>query len=535
MRTTDSTWSWLGSLLLVLAVCDSAQAAPERTKLFVIGQDVPHKRALMAVAGEGSIRMEFESPGNTAIFSGEFTHGQRIALERLGARFEPVEAIAPSAGHQRFGHLQSRERIRPSARPVCGDGKCSGKETADSCPADCSAEPPGGGEDRACVPQDQEEYQTLLSGGVISDSDGAGVRLFVIDTGTTVSHPDLRVSICRNVTGRKPKNDCGDSNGHGTHTSGSAAAMGGIDGLGLYGGAPGATLGFVKICRAQCFSDALVRGIEDAVAHDADIISLSFSASHTTALRNAVLYAAASDVLFFASTSNDGPAENTISYPAAYPEVVGVGILGANRIGNRMTGRGSDDGNDASITDGEVELIGGGFVVESTARDGCYEVLSGTSMATPAVAGFAAANWQSGGAGATRSWLRSVAEDIDSSSRAPGYDPSSAGYDRISGYGLPRTTAGTNGSGGVTVTLPGTVAAGSGASLTISGPSSAHYRIGIGSPQGDWTFGEFTTDGSGQSPLTFTPWTDAGTWLITVDFGGGRTDFAAGFATFVQP
>jgi subtilisin len=521
----------------MLAWCGAAQAQPqaERSKLFVIGADASHKRALMAVAGEGSIRMEFESPGNAAIFSGEFTRGQVVALERLGARFEPVEEISPAAGRQRFGHLQSRERPRPSARPVCGDGTCSGRETASSCPADCSAEPPGGGEGRVCEPRDQEEYQTLLSSGVVSDSDGAGVRLFVIDTGTTVSHPDLRVSICRNVTGRKPRNNCGDSNGHGTHTSGSAAATGGSDGLGLYGGAPGATLGFIKICGSRCFSDALVRGIEDAVAHDADIISLSFSASDTTALRNAVLDAAVNDVLFFAATSNDGPAENSISYPAAYPEVVGVGILGPNRIANRMTGRGGDDGNDSSIVQGEVELIGGGFVVESTSKDGCYEVLSGTSMATPAIAGFAAANWQSGGAGATRSWLRSVAEDVDSSGRAPGYDPSSAGFDRISGYGLPRTTAGTDGSGGVTVSVPGTIASGSSASMTISGPVDAHYRVGIGSPQGDWTFGEFTTDSAGQSPLTFTPWTDPGTWLITVDFGGGRTDFAAGFATFVQP
>jgi hypothetical protein len=209
-------------VLLMLAWCGAAQAQPqaERSKLFVIGADASHKRALMAVAGEGSIRMEFESPGNAAIFSGEFTRGQVVALERLGARFEPVEEISPAAGRQRFGHLQSRERPRPSARPVCGDGTCSGRETASSCPADCSAEPPGGGEGRVCEPRDQEEYQTLLSSGVVSDSDGAGVRLFVIDTGTTVSHPDLRVSICRNVTGRKPRNNCGDSNGHGTHTSG---------------------------------------------------------------------------------------------------------------------------------------------------------------------------------------------------------------------------------------------------------------------------------------------------------------------------
>jgi subtilisin family serine protease len=288
-----------------------------------------------------------------------------------------------------------------------------------------------------CRPQDQEEYQTLLSNGRVPLSAGAGVRLFVIDTGTTPSHPDLDVAVCRDVTGRRARNGCDDGDGHGTHTSGSAAASAGRDGLGLIGGAPGATLGVIKICDGLCFTDALVRGIEEAVKRRADIISLSFAASDSEPLRNAVVHAVESGVLFLAAAGNAGPFPNSIVYPAAYPDVVAVGMLDPSRILSPFSSRGVDDGDDGAVSDRELELVSGGFLVESTWTDGCYRVLSGTSMSTPAVAGLAAANWK-GDAASTRAWLVEEAEDIDNSSRVPEVDPSSTGWDAVSGYGLGR-------------------------------------------------------------------------------------------------
>ena len=156
-------------------------------------------------------------------------------------------------------------------------------------------------------------------------------------------------------------------------------------------------------------------------------------------------------------------------------------------------------------------------------------------MSTPSLAGLAAANWQ-GSAAATRAWLVSSAEDVANASLVPGYDPSTAGWDRVSGYGLPRTGSGTDGFGAVSVAgSPSVVSAGAGVSISVFGPANSPYRIGISSPSGDWTFGEFTTDGGGASALTLTPWADSGTWLMTVDFGGGKTSFGAAFDTFVQP
>ena len=251
-------------------------------------------------------------------------------------------------------------------------------------------------------------------------------------------------------------------------------------------------------------------------------------------LRAGVASAFNNGALFLASSGNSGPTENSIGYPAAYDEVVAVGILGADRIVSRMSSRGADDGNDAVISDEEVELIGGGFVVESTWLDGCYQVLSGTSMSTPSIAGFAAANWQ-GDAASTRSWLVSVADDIDNSALVPSFDPSTPGWDRVSGHGMSRTAAGTDGSGGAGVVVsPNIVAPDESVSIDVLGPPDSAYRVGINSPDGSWTFGEFTTDAAGVSLLGLTPWTDVGAWLITVDFGGGTTTFLPAFDTFEQ-
>ena len=66
-----------------------------------------------------------------------------------------------------------------------------------------------------------------------------------------------------------------------------------------------------------------------------------------------------------------------------------------------------------------------GVSVESTYNNGCYALMSGTSMATPHVAGLAAKLWQ-GDALSTRTYLQSIALDIDA-----------AGDDIATGFGLP--------------------------------------------------------------------------------------------------
>jgi subtilisin len=210
---------------------------------------------------------------------------------------------------------------------------------------------------------------------------GSGIKLLVLDTGVNKDHLDLEVSFCRNATGRRIKDNCHDQIGHGTHVAGSAAANGGADKRGLFGTAPGVTLGVEKICAVQCWLDDLIRAIEDATKNfHPQVMTLSFGTSDVAALRNAIDAAVADGTLFFAAAGNSGPGANTISYPAAYENVVAIGSLDAARIVNRMSSRGIDDGDDSKASLRELELSGGGLVIESTSAGGCYEVMSGTSM-----------------------------------------------------------------------------------------------------------------------------------------------------------
>ena len=557
--TSIAKWVRVAMIAAVMAgVVASATSAsaqspqPPKRRVFVTAQDAAHKQAIQAIIGEQGRRHDYVSPGSEGIFSAELTRGEIRAVERLGGRVEPVPRVYPRTNRRHFGVLH--RRVTPQGKPgaVCGDGKCDGGEKK-SCPDDC-----GGSSDpvddppscRAGLPQDQREYQTLLlSGDSAGLSAGDGVKLLVVDTGVNKNHPDLDVSFCRNATTGKVRNNCKDGDGHGTHTSGSAGANGGTDGLGLFGTAPGAMLGMEKVCTNLCWMDDLVRGIEDGTQRwDPDVMTISIGGPASAALKNAIDAAVAAGALVVSSAGNNGPGANTMGYPESYDNVLAVGALDAFRIAVNFSSRGIDNANDPNhltISARELELAGGGFVIESTSNDGCYEVMSGTSMSAPSVAGFAAANWK-GSAAATRTELQTVlAQDVDNSGVLGSYDGTTSGFDTSTGYGLPRNS-GINGGifANVTTDVQGSVPPSSNpfdctnnlgcVTIDVTGPPNANYRIGISSPDGSWTFGEFSTDDGGISPLVLNPWTDPGTWLITVDFGGGATDFGAAYATFEQ-
>ena len=291
------------------------------------------------------------------------------------------------------------------------------------CKDDPDPDPEPNPEERSCYPSTQKPYGiTMVNGG----SGGVGVNIAVLDTGALTTHPDLDIKMCKDATKIKIKDGCSDINGHGTHVAGTIAANGGSDGKGILGVAPEANLWAIKVCGLTgCWTDDIAAGIRYATDQGVNIISMSLGGdTESSLIKDAIDYAVGKDVLIVAAAGNDGPADGSIDYPAANVKVIAVGAIDSAKIVPSWSSRGINDG-DYVIEEKEVEFGAPGVNVESTYKDGCYAYGSGTSMATPHIAGLAAKLWQ-GNAGDTRNYLKSIAKDIWET-----------GDDTATGFGLP--------------------------------------------------------------------------------------------------
>lgn len=228
---------------------------------------------------------------------------------------------------------------------------------------------------------------------------GAGVKIAIIDTGLDMSHPDFvtgRVADATNtvVVGAAARDD----NGHGTHVAGIAAATAN-NGVYVAGAAPDATLLIAKVLNMYG-SGTLVgvaQGVDWARERGAQIISLSLEATglpESNPLRDSVTRAVQAGCLVVAAAGNAG--NDTVSYPAAYDGVVGVGAT--DSLDNRASY--SNMGLRANGTPVVTLAAPGSGIVSAypsyAVRMGSptyVAAMSGTSMATPFVAGAAAAAW----------------------------------------------------------------------------------------------------------------------------------------------
>ncbi|MDF2629501.1 MAG: peptidase [Symbiobacteriaceae bacterium] len=280
-------------------------------------------------------------------------------------------------------------------------------------------------------------------------SGGSGVTVAVLDTGS-INHPDFFrangtniITDCVDFANNKVdmiQGSCLDGHGHGTHVTGTIAAAGGTDGLGIFGVAPGANIFSYRVLNNQGrgYADDIARAITWAADNGADIISMSLGSSAPSSLElDAIRYANSQGVLVIAAAGNSGPNANTIGYPGGFKEAVAVASLNADEVVSYFSSRGLDDGNDNSIADREVEVAGPGRSVLSTSKSGGYELMSGTSMATPHIAGLAAKMWN--GATSTRNWLVNAAQSHDIT-RAEQVNNAGSGYDIAAGYGLPQVS-----------------------------------------------------------------------------------------------
>lgn len=248
---------------------------------------------------------------------------------------------------------------------------------------------------------------------------GAGVKVAVVDTGIYAAHADFKNASGASrvilgpsyVSGAKTSND---DNGHGTHCAGTIGAS--QNAIGVVGIAPSCTLVAVKVLdrNGSGWISAIISGIDWASLNGAKVISLSLgSSSDVQSLHDAVDRAVARGVVVCAAAGNEGDqVPQPISYPGAYDSAIGVAATGSDDKVTSWSSKGA-----------YVDVAAPGLYVNSTWKDGYYKTISGTSMATPHVAGSAALLVASGvtAVADVRARIEGTADDINAAT-LPGKD-----------------------------------------------------------------------------------------------------------------
>ncbi|MDF6045493.1 S8 family serine peptidase [Streptomyces sp. JH14] len=230
--------------------------------------------------------------------------------------------------------------------------------------------------------------------------DGKGVKVAVLDTGADLNNADIKSEIVQSqsfVNGQTVQ----DGHGHGTHVASTIAGSGANSGGKYKGVAPGADLlvGKVLANSGQGTDSSILAGMEWAIEQGADVVSMSLGGTDAPGedvLTNAVnSLSASSNTLFVIAAGNAGPGESTLGTPGAADAALTVGAVDRSDALADFSSRGPRLGDMAikpEITAPGVDIVAAraAGTTMGTPVDADYTSASGTSMATPHVAGSAA-------------------------------------------------------------------------------------------------------------------------------------------------
>lgn len=250
---------------------------------------------------------------------------------------------------------------------------------------------------------------------------GAGVKVAVIDSGIDYNHPELAAQYKGGKNFVNTRKTPMDDNGHGTHVAGTIAAA--MNDAAIIGVAPGVSLYALKVLDASgngSFS-SIIAALDWCVKEGIQVTNNSYGSSVDpgTTVQSAFDAAYEKGVLHIASAGNSGTSSGegeTVGYPANYSSVVAVAATDKNDLRGYFSSTGQN-----------VEISAPGVSIYSTYPGSKYATMSGTSMASPHVAGVAALVISSGvtSPDTVRERLISTATDLGTAGRDPWY-----------GYGL---------------------------------------------------------------------------------------------------
>ena len=282
---------------------------------------------------------------------------------------------------------------------------------------------------------DAEVSSTLAGNG----SGSVNVNVAVLDTGVDPGHPDLNV--VGGVGCTPGPGEFGDGNGHGTHVAGTIAAE--DDSVGVVGVAPGARIWAVRVLNAAGFGSfaSIVCGIDWATGtrsdadptNDIQVANMSLSgggsddgecgADNGDAMHAAICNSVDAGVTYAVAAGNQAGDVRT-RVPAAYDEVLTVTAVSdfdgkPGALGSPTCRADEDDtfanfSNFATLAGDRAHTIAGpGVCILSTWKNGGYETISGTSMATPHVVGTAALCIAAGCGASPEAVMRKLLRDAE--------------------------------------------------------------------------------------------------------------------------
>ncbi len=200
-------------------------------------------------------------------------------------------------------------------------------------------------------------------------SKGEGIKVAVVDTGVDYKHIEVKNNYRGGFNVIYESNDPYDDHGHGTHCSGIVCGK-------STGVAPGLELFAVKVLDSEGSGTEgdIIRGLEWCIDNDIDIVSMSLGSRYPSPSEFDIIKALFKrGIAIVAAAGNEGYGP---SYPAAYDYVIAVAAVDSN-----------NEHADFSNIYYTNDISAPGVLVTSCVPGGEYAAWSGTSMATPHVAG----------------------------------------------------------------------------------------------------------------------------------------------------